>query len=226
MQSVVGSITVGDVLEGKFRMPFLCPTSWRSAQQSDQVCRTAFNHLLNGTRPSKKTDKNSREMKTILRLATVNSNKTLLIVRRQDPFIGSRDLIFCPKDISRGLILALHLNFNHASKNQLKKIFDRYFFATASSKCIESVVDDCSLCNSLKKLPRELLTQSTSVANAPGKTLSADVMRRFGQKILVVRDTLTSFTAAKFIKDETSEELGDALVATCLPMQFQSRNRE
>ena len=51
---VVASVSVGEVLEGKMRMPFLCPTSWRSAQQSDQVCRTAFNHLLNGTRPQKK----------------------------------------------------------------------------------------------------------------------------------------------------------------------------
>ena len=79
----------------------------------------------------------------------------------------------------------------------------------------------CNVCNSLKKLPKELFIQSTSVSSVPGKKLSADVMRRAGQKILVVRDTLTSFTAASFAKDETASELRDALIVTCLPMQFQ-----
>ena len=222
VESVVGSVSVNEVLEGKMRMPFLCPSSWRSAQQSDHICRAAFNHLLNGTKPPKKTNKDSRDIKAALRVASINRNKTLLIVRKQDPFVGSRDLIFCPKEISCGLISALHLMFNHASKSQLKKMFDRYFYATSSSKCIEKVVNDCNLCNSLKKVPREIFAQSTSVSDIPGKTLSADVMRRFGQKVLVVRDSLTSFTSATFAKDETTQELRAALLITCLPLQFQS----
>ena len=145
-----------------------------------------------------------------------------MIVRRQDPFVGSRDLIFCPKEICSGLILALHLNFNHASRTQLKKLFDRYFYATGSSNSIDQVVNNCSLCNSIKKVPRELFLQSTSVTATPGKKLCADVMRRFGQKILVVRDALTSFTSASFAKDETAQELRAALIVTCLPMQFNS----
>ena len=94
VDSVVAAVSISDVLEGKLRMPFLNPSSWRSAQQSDLVCRTAFNHLLNGTRPSKKTNKDSREVKAILRTASVNRNKTLLIVRKQDPYVGSRELIY------------------------------------------------------------------------------------------------------------------------------------
>ena len=131
-------------------------------------------------------------------------------------------MIFCPKEICSGLVLALHLNFNHASKSQLKKLFDRYFYATGSSNHIEQVVDNCSLCNSIKKVPRELFSQSTSVTTTPGKKLCADVMRRFGQKGLVVRDALTSFTSASFAKDETALELRAALIVTCLPMQFNS----
>ena len=222
VDSVVRSISISDVLEGNVRMPFLSQSSWRSAQQSDHVCRTAFSHLINGTRPSKKTNKDSREVKAILRSASVNRNKTLLIVRKQDPYVGSRELIYCPKEISSGLILAIHLMFNHASKSQLKKLYDRYFFSTGSSKAIDDVVNDCITCNSLKKVPRELFTQSTSITSTPGKRLSADVMRRAGQKILVVRDMLTSFTSATFTNDETAAELRDALIVTCLPLQFQS----
>ena len=222
VESVVGMVSIGDVLEGNLRMPFISQSSWRSAQQSDPVCRTAFSHLLNGTRPSKKTNKDSREVKSILRTASINRNKTLLVVRKQDPYVGSRELIYCPKDISPGLILAIHLMFNHASKSQLKKLYDRYFFSTGSSKSIDDVVNNCITCNSLKKVPRELFDQSTSVTSSPGKRLSADVMCRAGQKILVVRDMLTSFTSATFTKDETAAELRDALIVTCLPLQFKS----
>ena len=218
----MGSVSVSEVLDGKLRMPFLCPSSWRSAQQSDHVCRTAFAHLLNGTRPSKKTNRDSREIKSILNTASINRNKTLLIVRKQDPYVGLRELVYCPKEISSGLIVALHLMFNHASKSQLKKLYDRYFFSTGSSKIIDAVVDDCRTCNSLKKVPRELFPQTTSATATPGKSISADVMRRAGQKVLVVRDMLTSFTSATFTKDETASELRDALISTCLPLQFQS----
>ena len=112
--------------------------------------------------------------------------------------------------------------FHHASKTQLKKLFDRYFYSIGSSSTINEVVDDCNTCNSLKKLPKELLLQSTSVTNSVGKRFSADVMRRNGQKILVARDMLTSFTSATFTKDETIPELRNALIVTCLPLQFQS----
>ena len=112
--------------------------------------------------------------------------------------------------------------FNHASKSQLKKIYDRYFYSTGSSKAIDEVVNDCITCNSLKKVPHELFDQSTSVTSSPGKRFSADVMCRTGQKILVVRDMLTSFTSATFVQDETASELRDALIVTCLPLQFQS----
>ena len=104
----------------------------------------------------------------------------------------------------------------------MKKLFDRFFYATGSSNSIDQVVNNCSLCNYIKKVPRELFLQSTSVTATPGKKLCADVMRRFGQKILVVRDALTSFTSASFAKDETAQELRAALIVTCLPMQFNS----
>lgn len=222
VESVVSSVSVSDVLDGKLHMPFTNPSSWRSAQQSNQSCRTAFNHLLNGTRPPKKTNKDSREIKTILRVASINRNKTLLVVRKQDAYVGCRELIFCPREISSGLILALHLMFSHASKSQLKKLFDRHFYAVGSSDTVDEVVNSCNVCNSLKKIPRELFSQSTSATTVPGKKLSADVMRRAGQKILVVRDMLTSFTAAALIKDETASELRNSLITTCLPLQFQS----
>ena len=42
VDSVVGSVSICEVIDGKLRMPFLSPSSWHSAQQSDNVCCTTF----------------------------------------------------------------------------------------------------------------------------------------------------------------------------------------
>ena len=139
-------------------------------------------------------------MKSLLSLAPLSGNKILLIIRKQDPFIGTRDLIVCPKKFLSGLKLAFQRIFNHASKSQLKQLFNHYFHAVGSSRCIYGIVDDCSLCNSFKEVPKELFTKRTSVTTAPGKPLSADVMFNSGQKGFVVKDVLTSFTSATFTK--------------------------
>ena len=92
-----------------------------------------------------------------------------------------------------------------------------------STQCISDVTDGCSMCSSVKKIPPELFEQSSSPpANAPGEKLAADVVCREKQKIMVVRDTLSSYTAATFIANETADEYKDALIICCLPMKVTS----
>ena len=147
-------------------------------------------------------------------------------MKKEDPYVGVRKLIVCPTELSSGLVTALHLHFNHPSKYQLQRIFSRYFYAVNSTQCISDVTDGCSMCSSVKKIPPELFEQSsTPPANAPGEKLAADVICRDKQKILVVRDTLSSYTAATFIANETADEYRDALVICCLPMVLGTRGR-
>ena len=220
VDSVVRSVDVEEVMSGKMRMPFTNYVAWKSAQRSNSSMRKAFAHLQAGTRPSKKT-KDSKELKDILRLASVDESKGILIVRKQDPYIGNRDLIFCPSDMAHGLILAIHIHFKHPSKSQTEKLFSRNFYALRSSSIIDSVCDNCEACNALKKIPTELFNQTSSPSpKRPGMKLAADVICRKRQKILVVRDCLTSFTTATFLLNETAEELKNGILLCCLPLQF------
>ena len=75
------------------------------------------------------------------------------------------------------------------------------------------VTESCEYpCQAMKVIPKESLSYSTNTKPATaGSDLNADVLIDFGQKILVVRDNLTSFTDAKFIKDESKLTLRDAL---------------
>ena len=219
--SVVFSITVSDILEGKARMPYLSYTSWKSAQQNNSCLRRAYAHLMAGTRPPPKA-RSVKELREIIRIASVDSNKGILVVRKEDPFVGSRDLIVCPSDIACGLVTALHLSLSHPSRGQLQKVFNRYFYSSGSTKIIESVTNHCEVCRALKKAPREIFDQSSSLPAAhPGLSLAADVICRACQKILVARDMLTAYTTATFISGETASDYRDGIIVCTLPMKSQ-----
>ena len=211
--SVVNQITVEDVLSGASRLPFLNKTAWLSAQHDSQVLRRVYAHLTQGTRPSKKA-KNIRDVKRYLSICTLDSNG-LIIVRKPDPFVHQKDLIVVPHEVLPGLLTALHIQFNHPTRFQMGKLFDRHFYAIASPKHIEEVTESCSQCNSLKKLDRELFNQSSSsTAAIPGELFASDVIRRRSQRIFATRDVHTSYTTASIITDETADSLRGALLDT------------
>ena len=222
--STVFNISVSDVLERKIKMPYLSPGAWKSAQHSCPIMRKAYAHLTAGTRPPAKT-KNATELRHILRMASVDEKKGILIVRKQDPFVGHRNLIFCPSGIAHGLITALHLCLSHPSRSQMLKVFNRYFYTISAARVIDEVSNSCDICLALKKVPKELFEQTSSQPPChPGRSMAADVICRAGQKILVVRDTLTSFTAATFIQNETASEYRDAIMMCTLPMKSEISN--
>ena len=219
--SVIHQLTVEDVLSGASRLPYLNRTAWLSAQHDSQVLRRVFAHLTQGTRPSKKA-KNIRDVKRYLSICSLDDNG-LIIVHKPDPFIHKKDLTVVPHKVLPGLLTALHLQFNHPTKFQMGKLFDRHFYAIASSKVIEEVTDSCSQCNSLKKLDRELFHQSSSPrATSPGEQFAADVIRRHSQRIFATRDVHTSYTTASIITDETADSLRSALLDTTSLMRMPS----
>ena len=51
-------------------------------------------------------------------------------------------------------------------------------------------------------------------ASKPGSAFACDVLVRARQKILVIRDTFTSFTVVKIIQNEQKESLRSAIIET------------
>ena len=125
-------------------------------------------------------------------MCSIGSNR-LIIVRKPDPYLHTRELIVVPNDILPGLLTEIHIQFGHPSKFQLGKLFDRHFYAISSSVRIECVVDCCGQCNSLKSVKKELFEQTSSASpTKPGEQFAADVIQRFKQKIFAMRDVHTS----------------------------------
>ena len=209
--SVVLQLSVEDVMSGTARMPFLNKSAWLSAQHDSTALRRVHAHLTQGTRPSKKA-RHIRDVKRYLNICSLDNNG-LIIVRKPDPFLHQRELIVVPNEILPGLLTALHIQFSHPTKHQLSKLFDRHFYAIASTKYIEEVVDACNQCNSLKALNRELFQQTSSPSpTRPGEQFASDVIRRQTQHIFVSRDIHTSYTTAAIVPNETANTLRSALL--------------
>ena len=209
--SVVHSVTIGDVLTGKSRMPFLNTTAWKTAQHDCSALRRCFAHLTQGTRPTRKA-KNVTDVRRYLNVVSLD-HSGLIVVKKQDPFAVQRTLIVVPRHILPGIITALHIYFEHATKNQLLQTFKRYFYGIGSDSIVQNVVDSCSHCNSLKRLPPEICEQTSSPSPTKiGEQFAVDVIRRCSQKIFTTREVHSSFTSAMILSDEKADTLRDALL--------------
>ena len=169
--------------------------------------------LSSGTRPTSKNTKIT-QVKRYLKNVVINRDGLLVIIK-SEPFLPQRELIVVPQHIAHGLVNSLHLRLNHPSPSQLLKVFQRSFFALKPDQLVSDVDSKCSMCQSLKKIPREQHEQSsTDFPTSPCKSFAIDVMRRFKQKLYILRDTFSSFTTAIIIDDETSDTLRSALITS------------
>ena len=210
-QSVIMSVTVSDILTGKYQMPFTNTVSWKRTQQDCPALRRAFAHLSQGTRPGKKAT-NIKDIKRYLQVSTL-SREGLLVVKASFPFAPTRLLSVVPRHVLAGLLTSLHLQLQHPTASQLQKLFGRYFYALDSEREIKSVTDSCAQCAALKHAPRDLPEFSTSTPpRSPGIQFACDILCRARQKILVIRDVFSSFTIAKIISSEQKDSIRSCLL--------------
>ncbi len=148
------------------------------------------------------------------------SRDGLLVVRRDEPYAQPRECIVIPRSVIDGFLSALHVKLNHPSRHQMKLVLQRYFFALDLDKALDRSFQCCHLCSSLKKVPSTLVEQSTSdPPDGIGISFAADIIKRYHQLILVVRENATSFPAACLLDDEGRESIRSGLLRLCLEMR-------
>ena len=219
-ESVVRHVSVDDVLNGSSIMPYISKPAWLATQKEcPDVCR-AVDHIRSGTSIPKK-ESNVGDLRRYVRSCSV-SRDGLLVVSDSQPFQPVRERIAVPRKVLAGLLTALHLRFNHPTKSQLTKLFNRYFYALDAPTLLTRCVDSCHQCTSLKFFPKHLCAQSTSLPEGVCVHFSADIMKRSSQCILVVREVVTSYTIALHVDSERHESLRDGLIIALAPMNSNS----
>ena len=137
----------------------------------------------------------------------------LLVVLQSEPFLPMTELIVVPQHIIHGLMTSLHLRLNHPTESQLLQVFKRSFFAIKAKSYASLTVQKCDTCQSLKTVPRELHLQSSiDYPITPCKSFAADILRRYRQKIFVIRDSFSSYTHAELISAEDQINLRISLI--------------
>ena len=211
--SVVGSISVEDFISGKARVPFTNRAAWLSTQNECPDLEKVRFHLKQGSLPSRK-HKNLKDVRRYLHAGALITSDGLIVIRESKPFKHLLDRIVVPKSVSTGLLMALHLQCSHPSSHQLKKLFNRYFFAIGIDSLVNGISNGCQQCQAVKDIPHSLVEQSS--CNPPdhvGFNLAADVIKRERQNILILRETVTSFTLAILVHDEKVESLRAGLIS-------------
>lgn len=217
-ESVVRLTSVQDVLDGSVRLPFTSRSAWLATQSECPDLRRTHAHLTQGTRPSRKLT-NIRDVKRYLNVATIAADG-LLVVKRDDPFSPARECIIVPRQVLDGLLTALHIQLAHPTCHQLKTVVRRYLYALDLDKAVERVSERCHPCATLRRTPKVRVEQSTSSPpEAVGVSFAADVLKRARQTILVLRETVTSFTSTLLLSDERHGTLRDAIVQLCVHMR-------
>jgi len=217
-QSVVRMTSINDVIEGRVRLPFTSRSAWLSIQTECPDLRRTHAHLLQGTRPSKKLT-HIKDVKRYLNVATVASDG-LLVVKRNEPLVPTKECIIVPRQALDGLLTALHIQLHHPTCHQLKMVAKRYLYALDMDKAVDRVTSGCHTCAALKQSPSALVEQSTSPPpDTVGQSFAADVIQRSRQRILVLRETITSYTATLLLKDERHTTLRDGLILLCIQLR-------
>ena len=209
---VVGSVSIEDFLTGKARIPFTNRSAWLTTQSECSDLQKVKFHLSQGSPPSRK-HKKLKDVRRYLHAGALIASDGLIVVREAKPFQHLTDRIIVPQSVSTGLLMALHLQCSHPSAYQLKKVFNRYFFTLGADSLITSVTNGCQQCAAVKEIPTSLIEQSTSdPPDHIGFNFCADIMKRERQNILILRETVTSFTLATIVHDETADTLRKALL--------------
>ena len=212
--STVNAISVQDVLSGSAKLPFTTRLTWLATQSECADLRQVHAHLKQGTRPSKKVT-NARDVKRYLSTVSV-ARDGLLVVRKEEPFAPVCECVANPWHILPGLLTALHTKLEHPISHQLKQVVNRYFFALDLDQSIDHTTSSCHQCATLKQFPHMLVEQSTChPPEAVGVNFAADVIRRQRQFILVLRESVTSFTCACIVDNERHSTLREALLRLC-----------
>ena len=217
-ESVVRELTVKDVVDGSQKMPFTSRLAWLATQQECPDLRRTHAHLTQGTRPSKKANK-IIDVKRYLKDVCI-ARDGVLIVNSEAPFHPVRERIVVPRLVLDGLLTAIHIRFDHPSQHQTKTLFSRYFFALDVDKAIHRVCTSCHQCMSLKSIPLHLQEQSTCLPpKCVGLKFSLDIMRRYKQYIVVLRETVSSYTLTTIVDNERHDTLRDAIIMLLADMR-------
>ena len=211
-----GEVFTGEAKGIEENVPHITISMWRDIQKSSKDLRRAVTIMESGKKPQK-NDKRSNEVTKYLRYCTLDKNG-IVVAKNADqsqPFLGSKyNRIVIPSEFAMSYTMILHRRYNHPSKAQMIRMFNRRFYMLDAEKVISKVTEACQYpCRAIKQIPKETYEyQTDTIPERVGVHFNADVLQESKQKLLVIRENLTSYTDAILVTNETKEILKEAML--------------
>ena len=212
---------VQDILSGVKTMPFNNRQAMAYLQDQDADLLKVKEYLKTTKRP---TVRNTRENQIKRYLKGQNeitiAKDGVLVSRKRDKRFHSRELVVVPDGVSMGLLYGLHLNLNHPSAFQLTKVVDTKFFILDRESKIKKLVADCTLCQSVAKIPEEIHSfKANKMPDHPGQAFTVDILRMAKKNIVVAVENFSGFVSAVFANSEKQDDLLDGIISAVTPFQ-------
>ena len=150
--------------------------------------------LLTAGRKLAKQDHKYKDVQSYVKRCTLNK-EGLIVVLKQIPLQATpSELIVVPRPFAFTFAKTLHVNLNHPNPSQMRKQWSKRYYMLDEISTLQKVFNTCvTPCQASRILPKELLEYSTQTK--PDKVdqyFNADVLEESTQKILVIRENLTS----------------------------------
>jgi hypothetical protein len=177
--SAVRELSVQDIMSGHCPVPYMTRSAWIQAQQECPDLQQVYRLLRDGRTQSRKR-KCLTDVERYLQHCRLSTSPTddFIIVTHEEALKPTRQRMVVPRKVVDGLLTALHLRLSHPSIHQLKKIFNRGFYALDSDKAIKRTVEGCHTCASLKRVPAQFKSFSSSVPpDRVGSWYAGDVVK-------------------------------------------------
>ena len=219
----VKSISANDVENGTVKMPHFQRAAWHKIQTQDDAHRMFISIVKDSKVPEKKRTKGYftiiKRLHNLYRTGQVKIDFDGFVTVKHTDMAGNvYNAISVPTKFYPGLVNALHVKLNHPSKSQMQRLMSRHFYCAGQARIIEEITSACTICASLKELPKELFSQSTTENPIFAANFSADVIKKDGQLVFLCREKLSQFTFTRIIPDETADSLRDSIVAGVLDL--------
>ena len=186
----------------------LSPAAWRDVQLSCSDLRRAHSLLSTGKVPGRK-EKKVNDVRRYLGTCSVNK-AGLVVYLKEVPFQSKKlELLVIPRSHAFTLAKTFHIQNDHPNPTQMNKLFSRHYYILDQVKILKEVWESCDVpCQASRLIKQETMSFNTeTVPEVVSSRFNADVIEESKQKILVVRENLTSYTTAAIIKDQTAQTL-------------------
>ena len=199
------------VLAGNSPMPFQSRLYWRRRQLEDRDLTIVAHHLKFGTNPPKTCHKVRVKRYLQPKHGLFLSADNVLLAPSTKAFSATPRFVV-PEAAIMSVVAIFHQQFGCLAASPLKELLRRHFFMLDLDNAVDAFVTSCMQC-AAKRDKRHTVPPMSSVPPPSyfGEQFAADVIKREKQKIFILRETATSYTWSKLIKDERSSTLEAAL---------------